>query len=494
MTRTKAYSLSSATKNVINNLDDTVKIRLFFSKSLPAPVQAIRNYTKDLLTEYQTYGKGRVVFEFVNPDSEDRFIIEANRANIAPISLEVIEKNRVELRDVYMGASISYKTKTILIPFLNDSEGLEFRITNTIKKLSAPRERHIAYFQPLNDYEQSLPREWQLPMPQNIRSLDALLRDVAVLDRTDLFFPLPATTDLLIVNAVVDSLHIAQLYNIDQFIMRGKPVIMMAHRYIADLNNSPATLFDNNLLDLLRHHRIYVKPSLVLDAICYQVTSHRMQGDTLVPVNFNYPFFPMIRSFSPDIPIHKNLNWVQSYYASAIHYVGGPFAEQHLLVTSNHSGEIAGFTVNITHQQYHNVNLFERFTQQSLPIVSKFSGPATSYFADKHIRAEGFIENVPEATIVVSGTTSFLTNELLDNVVGNSAFIHNLIDYLTDEVELIAMRNRNISFSPLIDLPSDDKNAIKYLNLILPFILIVSFAIIFRMRIKEHKRWIRGQK
>jgi gliding-associated putative ABC transporter substrate-binding component GldG len=494
MTRSKAYSLSTATKNVISNIDDQVKIRLFFSKNLPAPIQAIRNYTSDLLTEYQTHSRGRVVYEFVNPDSEDRFILEATRAKIASVAVKVFEKNREELRDVYMGASISYRNQTILIPFLNESEGLEFRFTNVIKKLTEPRERHIAYFQPLNDFERSLPLEYQIPMPPNIRELETILRDVAVLDRTNLLFPLPATTDLLIVNAVVDSLHLVQLYNIDQFIMRGRPVIILADRYIADLNRSPATLFDNNLLDLLRHHGIYVNSSLVLDAYCEQVTRHRMQGDTLVPENFNYPFFPIYWTFSDDIPIHKNLSWVQSFYASPILHMGGPLTEQRLLITSNNTSNIAGFTINTTFQQYHNVNLFERFTQSHQSVVSQFTGPVTSFFSDKHIRAEGYIDTNPQATIVVAGASSLLNNELLANIAGNRAFVHNLIDYLTGETEFIAMRNRNVTFSPLIDLPSDDKNAIKYLNMILPFALIVCFAIVFRMRINAHKRWIRGQK
>lgn len=490
LTKAKAYSLSKASKNILNNLDEPVRIRLFFSKNLPGHLNNVRNYSKDLLQEYQTYSTGKIQFEFINPDSEEKFKIEAERANIAPFSIEVYEKDKVEYRDVYLGASVVYKKSNKLIPLIQNTEGLEFIITNTIKELTKQRLRHIAYFQPLTHNERS--NEKQLPIPDNIRSLYSIISRTSIMDITDLFTPLPDLTDLLIINAVKDSLHFVQLYNIDQFLMQGKPVLIFQDRYLADLNIPNAILFDNNLLDMLRFHGIFVKPALVMDANCFQVTSNRMQNGMLVPLNFHYPFFPMIQSFSDSLTIHNNLKWVQTYYSSEIHYGRRDFINNiPMLYTSPLSFEIAGFEIAMDYRKYQNIDFFTVFNHNPKPIANLFKGHLKSYFADKEVRMPGFIHDNKNALLFVAGSTSLLNNELLINVPDNVAFIQNLIDYLTNHEDFIHMRNRNITYSPLKQISNKEKSIFKYLNLSLPFIIIMFFALCFTILFKKHKNKIK---
>jgi ABC-type uncharacterized transport system involved in gliding motility auxiliary subunit len=57
LTKTGAYTLSGATVRTISELDDVVRVRLFFSKNLPPQLNSLMTYTKDLLTEYQTLSR-----------------------------------------------------------------------------------------------------------------------------------------------------------------------------------------------------------------------------------------------------------------------------------------------------------------------------------------------------------------------------------------------------------------------------------------------------
>jgi len=488
VTKSKAYSLSAATKNVINQLEAPVKIRLFFSKNLPPELEDIKRYTKDLLGEYQTYSNGNIYYELINSASEERFKAEAERANIPPRMIEIYDNNSVKLQEIFMGVAILYQERHDLISFINDTAGLEFKITNMLQGMINPRERHIAYFQPLTE-EESI-NDPDLQVPENVYVLYQIVNETAIIDRTDLFMPLPHSTDLLIVNAVRDSLHFVQLYNIDQFIMRGKPVIIFSDRYTADLNITPAELFDNNLLDMLRFHGIYIKPNLVLDASCMQISINRTQNGVIVPIDFNYPFFPRLKTYADSVSVVYNLGVVNSFYASEVHYARKVLVNTPLVMTSNVSSEIGGNSIDTDYRRYANIDYGRTFNHPSKPIMSMFTGDLSSYFSDKSVRTNDYLSKTEYGTIVVCGTTSLLQNDLLSSFPANIAIIQNLIDYLTGQEDYIYMRNRNITYCPLKEISDVEKNAVKYINLGLPFCLLLIFAVIFKIVFVHHQKTI----
>ncbi|MCK9328790.1 MAG: GldG family protein [Candidatus Cloacimonetes bacterium] len=495
LTKTGAYTLSGATVRTISELDDVVRVRLFFSKNLPPQLNSLMTYTKDLLTEYQTLSRGKIQYEFVNPDTEDELKIEARKAKIPSLSIEVYEKDKVELRDVFLGMSIVYGTKNEIIPIIQNTEGLEFLITNTLKNMIGKRHRLIAYFQPLTEFERVNFEEQQLPMPNNISVFNKMISSSAIFDRTDLVIPLPEHTDLLIVNAVKDSLSDIQLFNIDQFIMKGKPVLIFQDRYVADINAPLAKSFDNNLLEMLRHHSIFVKPALVMDASCFQLTRNRNQGGTMVPVSFDYPFFPFIKNISDSLIVHKNVPYLYSYYSSEVFLFNKNknIKEISLLKTSDKSFEQSGtpvengFELNTHYSQYLDMDFEKVFNHKSKKIANIYYGDFESYYKDIIEDSSKFRKNTNNGILFVAGTTSLLNNELLQNSPTNAAFILNVIDFLTNESDFILMRNRNIAYSPIKDMNNKEKQFIKYINLIIPSIFVLCYGFIFHLLMQIHK-------
>ena len=67
----KRYTLSRATKDILNKLDETVTITAYFSDDLPADVARAKHDFRDLLTEYRNMSHGQLEFEFVNPSASD---------------------------------------------------------------------------------------------------------------------------------------------------------------------------------------------------------------------------------------------------------------------------------------------------------------------------------------------------------------------------------------------------------------------------------------
>jgi len=55
MTPNKAYTLSSATKNILSNTNDIINLELYVSKELPPQLKPIYVNTKDLIKQFNNY-------------------------------------------------------------------------------------------------------------------------------------------------------------------------------------------------------------------------------------------------------------------------------------------------------------------------------------------------------------------------------------------------------------------------------------------------------
>jgi len=60
-------------------------------------------FANDLLSEYQAYSRGKLRFEFLDPSDENRLKEEARKNQISPVSMRVVENDKLEIREVYMG-------------------------------------------------------------------------------------------------------------------------------------------------------------------------------------------------------------------------------------------------------------------------------------------------------------------------------------------------------------------------------------------------------
>lgn len=490
LTKGKAYSISKETKSTLKSLKDDVDIKLFFSKDLPAQLNAPKTYIRDILSEYQTYSHGKLHFEFISTSDRDKFVKDAKNNKIPALPVQVMEKDKMELREVYMGLVINYQDREEVIPVIQTTEGLEYRLTTTIQKLINPVRKKIAYFTPIS-FEESQKQGENLPGSPELVSLNKVLYSNYLTDRTDLFFPLPPETDLLIVSSVRDSLHPVQLYNLDQFLMTGKPVIIMQDRYWADINEPEAIYVKSNIFDFLMHNGMILKPNLILDEVCYQISTYKQQGENMVPMSFDYPFFPMIQNFNKDLIITKNLDVVQTLFPSEIvKKTKSNVKMTPLLMTSESSSEIAGKTINIYYTQFLGKNGTMGYSMPSKIVAALYEGPFTSFYQNKSMRSENYLDSTPVGKVLLVGTNSVAENELIKNVRGNAEFMINAIDYLTGQSNMIEMRSRNIHLSGFKKTSDEVRQVIKVANFVLPVLAILLTGLIVFIKRKRKQKMI----
>ena len=137
------------------------------------------------------------------------------------------------------------------------------------------------------------------------------------------------------------------------------------------------------------------------------------------------------------------------------------------------------------------------YNQSNLPLAAAIRGTFKSYFADKEIpQAEGvsapttekLTESVENRLIVV-GDGDFVRDDYRMNQSSVTFFL-NIVDWLAQDEDLIAIRSKTITDRPLKELSSGSRKAVKYLNVLgTPLLVIIAGLVHWRMR-RSRKRGV----
>ncbi len=490
LTKGNIYSLSKSSKEAVENLKDNLVIKAYFTKNLPNQYADSRRYTRDLLAEYQAYSHGKLRFEFIDPKDEDKLKKEAQKNHISPVSMKVVENDKVEIREVYMGLAFLYEDKNETIPLIKNTQGLEYDITTTLKRITAQNLTKIAFFSTDNNTQDLM----QNPYMQNqdeFKDAKQFLSSNYQMEKTDLNAPVDSTITTMVVTSITDSLSNQQLYNLDQFVMHGGNLVVFQQAIDTDLQRQMAKPIKSNIFDLLKHYGVKLRNNLVSDAECGQVTVQERRGIFTMNIPVAYPFFPIVRDPKFKHPIVNGVNNVQFIFASEIDttsvHKGVKFTP--LLMSSNHSGDTSGPRYDISYNKFKGKDLTALLNGKGRILAGIYEGKFTSYFGAK--KDNNYKPFVDKATIILVGDSDFIKNGAGIGIKGNVDFLQNSIDYLSGDSALIALRSRQAIYRPIKQLPPAGRKVVKWLNILLPTILLIIFGLIHYKNLIKKRKYIR---
>jgi len=136
LTRTRIYTLSTSTEDVLKSLDSPVRAVLYVSAKLPPALLPIKEQTLDLLAEYATRSNGRFRFEVVDPSRDPDRAREAERMGVQRIQFNVLDRDELKVVEGYFGLVLLYADKREVIPVIQDPAGLEYEITSRLLKMT----------------------------------------------------------------------------------------------------------------------------------------------------------------------------------------------------------------------------------------------------------------------------------------------------------------------------------------------------------------------
>jgi gliding-associated putative ABC transporter substrate-binding component GldG len=462
------YSLSQATKNILKSLDDPVTVTAYFSEDLPPDIGKVKKDFKDMLIEYDSYSDGKIVYQFINPNKDQETEMEAQQAGIQPVMINVRERDQMKQQRAYLGATIQYGGKKEIIPLIQPGSAMEYALSTNIKKLSLKEKIKIAFLQ--GNGEPTLAE-----MPQLNQQL-SVMYDVQTVTLTDTT-QIPSNLKTLIVVAPTDTVKPEYFNQLDKFISNGGRVLVAINRVKGDLSNAMGSSVYTGFETWLDKKGIDVRNEFVIDANSGSIMVRQQSGMFVMNTPVKFPYLPVITKFA-DHPITKGIESVILPFASPIKITSADSSLQvvNLAVTSDKTGfEKPPLYFDVMKQWTRN-----DFSSPSLPVA---------------VAVEGKIDN-SYTKMVVFGDGDFVVNGSGQNAQrlqeDNINLMTNAIDWLSDDTGLIDLRTKGVSSRPINpDLEDGTKTFLKYLNFLLPIVLIIGFGIIrYQFRRKQRNKWL----
>ena len=223
--------------------------------------------------------------------------------------------------------------------------------------------------------------------------------------------------------------------------------------------------------------------NFVIDANCASVSVRQQQGPFNFSSNVSFPYFPIVSNFA-EHPITEGLESVVMQLASTLSFTGDSSLQFTPIVrTSEKSGTKPSPTYfNIQKQWTEN-----DFPLSKLPVAGVLSGPIAG-------NAQSQMVVVGDGDFPVNSRGQGQRQRQQQVQPDNVNLMVNSIDYLSDETGLINLRTKGITSRPLEEIKDSKKTFLKYLNFILPVLIIILYGIFRfqRNRIIRTKRMEEG--
>jgi len=455
LTESKRYTISKSTKKLLGQLDDIVRVEAYFSEA-PDQVKLIKDEVKDMLDEYDAFASGNLQIEFINPTEDDDLKQKLRMKGIPEIQVQVREKDKIEVRNAYMGLAIVYGDKQEVIPVIQKTTTLEYDLTSAILKTTRKEAKTVGFLEGHDEVDiygqgfENLRKE--LGKQYTLRKIDVSQGS-----------PIEGDVSTLIVAGPQSPLQANEKYEIDQFLMNGGKIVFLVDAVKMAPGSIQASPLSTGLTDLLSHYGIQLGNNLVQD-ISHDNLTYSQGG--FMTITRPYPFFiKVLKSYQYSTGSTSEGFPADSVATSGLDSLVLPWsASLSVVAKEGISTTIMAKTSNQawTAQAPYNLDPTRMFTppssvKNSYPVAVLLAGEFTSFYAGKEIPSASngdgeedtenknkdrkTVEKSPPTQIVVVGTSQFLRQPRVDGLT----FFQNSIDYITLGSSLIGIRSKQIS-------------------------------------------------
>ena len=457
----KIHSLSSATRNVLNQTDDLVTIKAYISNNLPPQLLPLQQTVISTLNEYDQHGGTKVKVIIKDPQKSSEAESEVQSLGIPPMQFSSVKSDQYQIVKGYFGLGVFYAGKQEIIPALQNINNLEYRLTAAINNLTKDKLPQIGITSGSGEIELA-----QLPALRQALSVNYNLQPI---DLTSEEVDLSNFQTLLVIGPKDEVSEDIQK-KFDSYLMSGKGLI-----FLIDKINVSQNLFGEkislNIDDWLKHYGLEVEDKLVVDASSAIANFQTQQGRFITP----YPFWVKTRTenANKEIPVTASLEEVIFPWASPVKLSKG--AE--FLWKTTKSAKSTDQINNLGPQQTWN---FQNNTSQ-LVLAGVQKNDLASYFDES--------KSSPVKLAVV-GDADFISNQNAATSPENINFILNLVDYLSQDNNLIDIRSKQIASRPLRTIGENQKQTYKYASLAAgPILLILLAGFVRWQRRKFNLNW-----
>lgn len=525
LTAEKRYTLSDATLNMLESIQDVMLVKVYLAGEFPAGFQRLETETKQMLDEFRAYNPN-IQYTFLDPSNNNteeettKQYQQLQFKGLKPYQLSIKNSDGNSVKTIFPGAVLNYGEKEAAALLLLDQigaspenqinssiENLEFTLANAIRSLVAEEKPLVGFLQgheelgpkDIADFAKSISANYSANL-FNIREFksDSSGESLSIAQqqiRLNRF-------DAMVIAKPQKGFNNLDKYLLDQFIMNGGKTIWLLDAAVASMDSlSNASqfmslpLFDRlQLNDMLFKYGVRVNTDLVTDLVGAGVNDQKK----IRP----WVYFPMVM---PQVnhPIAKDLNAIWLRFASSLDTVMAAGIKKTILLKSSpYSARLATPHI-VSLGKLYDPPPRRQFREAGIPLAVLLEGKFSSVFKNRLspkvgaenlktkeessqnqmlVVADGDIilnqfnlvnPNIPKGAPLPLGYDQYTNTQY-----GNKDFLVNTLDYMLDDKGLIAIRSRELKIR-LLDLEQIKEERLYWqlLNTIVPLLLLILMAL-----------------
>lgn len=481
LTENKDYTITPATRKILGELENLVTVKVYLSTDLPAILLTFERQLRDLLKEYETYGRGKLDVEYITPKNDPATQQDLMMQGIRAQPVGVFKKDSSTQKLVFNSIAIEYEEKREVIASLLEQVGggrglglisdFEYLMTSKIFKVQRSRREAVGWFTNAPDLD--LKKNYSMLRQIVDKEWDA--QEV----RLDPPRKIPPNVSVL---AVISPRNLSdvQLYEIDQYLMRGGKMLALVDGFKQQTRGRGIEAFvsePTNFTALLEKYGLKVNDALAVEPR-YRALAP-MGGFIAMP----YPFWVnvMARGFNKKNPSVSRLRlmtllWTKTFDAASSMPAGVrmiPLAQTSSVAFARPGPRVnpdpnarvpqakRGVQTVVAALEGTLPSYFPKGTPIPLDEGTTVPSPARTSEKERKFQSDG-------SQIVVVGNTDFLRNIYLQalyrtgqrsNADSNAAFFLNTLEWLALGKGLGEIRARQVVSRPIKNVVPEVKDA-----------------------------------
>jgi ABC-type uncharacterized transport system involved in gliding motility auxiliary subunit len=468
LTENQVYSLSQGSKQVLKEIDEPINLYFFFSDKASKNMTSLRNYAnrvESLLTEYETFAKGKLKLQVLDPQAFSEQEDQADQFGLTAANIGVAGEA------IYMGlaATNALDEQEVIAFFDPQKEGfLEYEISKLIYQLSEPEPVNVTLITDLAI------KGGQNPMTGQVDPAWTFLTQLEQLYKLEQLsseaINVPDDTDVLLLvhpKEYTDAL----LFAIDQFALSGGKILAFldAHNEsdpIAMMAGTMPSGNSSNLQRLLSAWGVeFDSDNVLLDAMAGLDIRTQNGGVTR---HFGFVGFTSDQLDREDL-LTSNLEVINGASFGVFKKIADAETTWLPLIQSTQNSDLMNTETYAMTQDPEELAKAYQSENQSYVLAARLSGQANSAFEQVPEGADqtAIITSTDKLNVILVGDTdmladrfwvqqsSFFGQTIYTPFANNGDFITNAVENLGGSDALISIRSRGVfsrSFSRVDEL------------------------------------------
>ena len=563
------YNLTTSIQKLNNKvsallaLKGKISVKLYLSSSLEmvASFIQLKNLSelpqklKGIVEELNQKNYGKLEFQYLDPTKDPNLEHVAEKYNLLNLKWPKLSEGKIPPGKGTIGLVMAYADKEVVLPVVHvvrlpiigtryemvGLDDLKEMINENMESL-IDINTHLGYLADHGTYDlASSPYG-----PMGGRQQGDVSNFVSLASRTYMLKPvsldegpIPDSLHCLVIARPTENFTEYELYQIDQYLMRGKNLAIFLDAFKEEAPSGQAAYgqgpkyvpLSTGLEKLLDHYGISIDKSYVLDENCFKQKLPARLGGGERPIYFA----PEIKNqdINHDVEAMKNIKGLIAFRISPLELdsdriVQNGLKAYTLFSSSDKSWKMSG-TIHFNPMFMHPPAAAE--PRKSMPLACLIEGEFPSYFAGKpipekkpakkeeskdksdskskndraekeaqnkadvdlsKIQGEGeFISKGKPGKIFIMASSAMIEDSIMDEMgkTPNSVFILNVLDSLNNRGKVAAMRSKEQRFNPLVETNAGIKTFVKSFNIAgLPVVVVIFGLLIWSHRQSRKRR------